>query len=183
MAISGNSSRASFFGSSLQQSQSFHAKLGSDFNPTPSDWYNRAKEGLAKFEDLSGRVVRIGDEAARKKIQNWMGSAIDEGTPANAAQEVLTDIRDDVELYIPANVNAYQVPSRTDKIQKLEKINHDLESMVVNAEAAHGSLPVGQGVVTPPPPPPSPGWILPIVVVASALGIAALVTYAYGGKA
>lgn len=183
-AISGNSSRPSFFGSSLQQSQGFHATLGiADLNPTPADWYRRAKEGLAKFDDLSLRVGRIGDQETRKKIQGWMGSPIVEGTPANAAQVVLTDIREDVEMFIPANVNAYQVPSRTDKVQKLEDINHDLEAMVANAEAAHGTLPAGQGIVTPHPPPSSPGWLLPVVVVVGALGIASLVTYVYGGKA
>lgn len=183
-AISGNSSRPSFFGSSVQQSQGFHATLGiSDLNPTPSDWYRRAKEALAKYDDLAIRVNRINNQEERRKIQEWMGSPIIDGTPANHAQMVLTDIREDVEYFIPANVNAYQATSRTSRIEKLEDVNRAIEAMVVNGEAAYRILPAGQGVVPPPPAASSPGWLLPVVVVAGALGIAGLVTYVYGGKA
>lgn len=184
-AISGRSSRPSFFGSSIQQSQSFHRTLGAaDLSPSPSDWYDRAKAGLAKYDDLVSRVSRIANEAERKSIQNWLGSPYVDGTPANAANQVLTDIREDVELYIPPNVNAYQVSSRTAKITKLEAVNRDLEAMVSNASAQHGVLPVSQGVIPPPAPQPDlgPSWLLPVVVVAGALGIAAFVTYVYGGK-
>lgn len=184
MAISGRTSRPSLFGSSVQQSQSFHALGAAVLTPTPSDWYQRAKESLAKYDDLVSRVGRIADQTERKRIQDFIGSAIVEGTPANAAQQVLTDIREDVESFIPANVNAYQVPTRTDKIEKLESVNKDIEAMVATAAATHGVLPVSQGVIPPPSPEaPGPAWLLPAVVVASALGIAALVTYVYGGKA
>jgi hypothetical protein len=183
-AISGRTSRPSLFGSSVQQSQSFHQTLGSSgITPTPSDWYERAKEGLAKYDDLVSRTSRIADQAERKKIQDWLGSPIVDGTPANSAQQVLTDIREDVESFIPANVNAYQVRSRTEKIEKLEATNQDLMAMVANASAAHGILPVSQGIIPPPAPDPGPTWLLPVVVVTGALGIAALVTYVYGGKA
>jgi len=182
-AISGRTSRPSLFGSSVQQSQSFHRTLGADSLTTPSDWYDRAKEGLAKYDDLFARVNRLADQTERQNIQNWLGSPIVDGTPANAAQQVLTDIREDVESYIPANVNAYQVSSRTDKIEKLESINRDFQAMVANASAKAGVLPVTHGVVPPPPPDPGPTWLLPVVVVTGALGIAALVTYVYGGKA
>ena len=183
-AISGRASRQSLFGSSVQQSQSFHRTLGAaDLTSTPSDWYDRAKEGLAKYDDLVSRVSRLADQVERKRIQDWLGSPIVEGTPANAAQAVLTDIREDVELYIPANVNAYQVSSRTDKIVRLESVNRDLAAMVANASAQHGILPVSQGVIPAPQPDPGPSWLLPVVVVTGALGIAALVTYVYGGKA
>lgn len=183
-AISGRTSRPSLFGSSVQQSQSFHGTLGADsLMPTPSQWYERAKEGLAKYDDLFARVSRLADQTERQKIQDWLGAPYVEGTPANAAQQVLTDIREDVESYIPANVNAYQVSSRTEKIQKLELINHDFQAMVANASAKAGILPVTQGIVPPPQPDPGPTWLLPVVVVTGALGIAALVTYVYGGKA
>lgn len=180
--ISGKNARPSLFGFSADQSRGF---FGLGALETPADWYDRAKAGLAKYDGLVERVSRIADHAERQKIQNWLGSPIVDGTPANAAQQALTDIRQDVESYIPANVNAYQVPSRTDKILKLESVNRDLEAMVANAAATHGVLPVSQGVVPPSPPlaDPGPTWLLPVVVVTGALGIAALVTYVYGGKA
>lgn len=184
VAISGTSSRPSFFGSSIQQSQSFHRTLGAgSVTPTPSEWYQRAKEGLAKYDDLVSRLSRIADQTERKRIQDWIGSPIVDGTPANAAQQVLTDIREDVESFVPANVNAYQVPTRTDRIESLESVNHDIETMVTNTSAVHGILPVSQGVIPTPPENPGPTWLLPAVVVAGALGIAAFVTYVYGGKA
>lgn len=180
--ISGSTSRPSLFGSSVQQSQGFHAYMGSAANPTSADWYSRAKEALAKFDDLMVRVSRIGDQETRKTIQDWAGSMIVQGTPANRYQVVLTDIRQDVESFIPANVSAYQVPARTDKIVALESVNRDLQAMVATATAEHGVLPVDQGIMKPPPPPDPAGWLLPSVIVAGALGIAALVTYVYGGK-
>jgi len=180
MPISGKSARPSLFGFSADQSRGF---FGLGAIETPSDWYQRAKEGLAKYDDLFARVGRIADQTERQNIQNWLGSPIVDGTPANAAQQVLTDIREDVESFIPANVNAYQVSSRTEKIQKLESINHDFEAMVANASAKAGVLPVTHGIVPPPQPDPGPSWLLPVVVVAGALGIATLVTYVYGGKA
>lgn len=180
--ISGNNSRPSLFGSSVQQSQGFHAHMGSAVvATTPSDWYDRAKVSLAKYDDLKVRTGLIADQANRKTIQDWAGSPIVQDTPANRAQAVLTDIREDVESFIPANVNAYQVPSRTKKIEDLEGVNRDLEAMVVNAEAVHGTLPSNQ-YGTQQPAPESPGWLLPVVVGVTAIGIAAIVTAVYGGK-
>lgn len=180
-AISGNS-RPSFFGSSVQHSNGFHIGLGSsDLNVTPSDWYHRAKEALAKYDDLKARTARIADQDERKTIQEWTGSPIVDGTPANRAQAVLTDIREDVETFIPANVNAYQVPSRTKKIEDLESVNRDLEAMIVNAEAVHGMLPGNQGAPKQPAP-ESPGWLVPTLVGVTAVGIAIIVTAVYGGK-
>lgn len=181
-AISGNTSRPSLFGSSVQQSQGFHARMGDAVtSPTPSDWYDRAKVALAKYDDLKARTAQVADQANRKTIQDWTGSPIVQDTPANRAQAVLTDIREDVESFIPANVNAYQVPVRTKRIEDLESINRDLEAMVVNAEAIHGTLPSNQ-YSTQQPAPESPGWLLPIVVGVTAIGIAAIVTAVYGGK-
>lgn len=180
-AISGNTTRPSFFGSSLQQSQGFHAMLGDSM--TPADWYRRAKEALAKYDDLVVRVGRVADQAERKNIQEWVGSPIVEDTPAYHAQQVLTGIRD-AETFIPAAVNVYQVESRTKKIENLEAINRDLDAMVTNAAASHGILPASHGVQQNKPVTESPGWVLPVVVGVSSLGIAALLTYLYqGGKA
>lgn len=180
--ISGNTSRPSLFGSSVQQSQGFHATMGiAVVATTPSDWYNRAKEALAKYDDLKARTSKIADQDKRKAIQDWAGSPIAQDTPANRAQAVLTDIREDVEVFIPANVNAYQVPIRTKRIEDLEAINRDLEAMVVNAEAISGTLPSNQ-YGTQQPAPESPGWLLPIAVAVTAVGIAAIVTAVYGGK-
>ncbi len=179
MAISGRTSRPSLFGSSIQHKRSF--MLGADI--TPSDWYRRAKEALAKYDDLFSRVMRLPNQDARKRIQDWLGAPYADGTPANHMQVVLTDIREQVESFIPANVNAYQVPERTQRIQDLETMNKALEAMVVSAEAEHGSLPATLDVTQVPQPDPGPTWLLPVVVVAGALGIATLVTYVYGGKA
>jgi len=177
--ISGNTTRPSLFGSALQHRRGF--TLGDDV--TPSDWYRRAKEALAKYDDLSSRVTRLPVEDARKKIQDWLGAPYADGTPANHMQTVLTDIREQVESFIPANVNAYQVSERTQRIQDLETMNKAFEAMVVDAEAQHGSLPATQGVVPVPQPNAGPTWLMPVVIVAGALGIATLVTYVYGGKA
>lgn len=88
-----------------------------------------------------------------------------------------------MESFTPPAVNAYQVERRTNRIQKLEEYNRDLEAMIVNAEAVYGVLPPSQVIteqrtVTTTQ---TPGWVLPVAIGAGAIGIAALVTI-LGGK-
>lgn len=185
--ISGNTARPSLFGSSVQQSQSFHPVLSGGYRlgQTPSEWYRRAKESLAKYDSLVIRTKRIANQTERKTIREWMGSPATDGSPAERYQTVLGDLQQDVESYTPPAVNAYQVDRRTNRIEKLEAFNRSLEGMVVNAEALYGILPPNQvvteeRVVTQTQ---TPGWVLPLAVGAGALGIAALVTFLSGRKA
>lgn len=185
--ISGNSFRPSLFGSSVQQSQGFHPTLSGGYwmgQTTPSDWYRRAKESLAKYDALADRVKRIANQTERKTIQEWMGSPAVDGTPAERYQTVLSDLQQDVEAYTPPAVNAYQVERRTNRIKKLEAFNKSLEGMIANAEAVYGILPPNQVVerTTTLTQTQTPGWVLPVAVGAGAIGIAALVTILSKGK-
>jgi hypothetical protein len=185
--ISGNFGRPSLFGYSVEQSRSFHPTLSGSYwiGQTPTDWYRRAKESIARFDALIGRMNRIANQTERKLIQDWVGSPSTDGTPAYRRRSVEADLMQDVEAYTPPNVNAYQVERRTNRIGKLEDMNADFESRVANAEAVYGILPPDQVItqerlVTQTE---TPGWVLPVAIGAGTLGIAALVTILSGTKA
>lgn len=184
--ISGNIGRPSLFGFSVEQSRGFHPTLSGSYwmGQTPSEWYRRAKEAIAKFDSLVGRMNRVANQTERKAIQDWVGSPSNEGTPAYRRRSVESDIVQDVEGYTPPNVNAYQVERRTNRIEKLEEANAEFEPRVNTAEAVYGTLPPDQVItqerlITQTQ---TPGWVVPLAVGAGALGIAALVTILSGGK-
>lgn len=184
--ISGSFGRPSLFGYSVDQSRSFHPTLSGSYwlGQTPTDWYRRAKESIAKFDALIGRMNRIANQTERKVIQDWVGSPSTEGTPAYRRRSVEADLTQDVEAYTPPNVNAYQVERRTNRIAKLEDFNADFQSRVANAEVVYGILPPDQVItqerlVTQTQ---TPGWVVPVAIGAGTLGIAALVTILSGGK-
>lgn len=184
--ISAPMGRPSLFGYSVEQSRGFHPTLSSSYSlgQTPSEWYRRAKESVAKFDALVNRMNRIANKTERQYIQEWVGSPSTQDSPAYRRNSVQSDITGDVERYTPPNVDAYQVSRRTSRIGKLEDVNQDFESSVANAEAVYGILPPDQVItqdrlVTQTE---TPGWVLPVAVGAGALGIAALVTILSGGR-
>lgn len=185
--ISGGSFRPSLFGSSVEQSRGFHPTLASGYwmGQTPSDWYRRAKESLAKYNTLIERMNRVANQTERKAIQEYIGSPSTNESAAYRYNSVMSDLQQDVEAFTPPNVGAYQVERRTSRIEKLEDINKTIEAKITNAEAVYGILPPNQVItqdrlVTQSQ---TPGWVLPVAIGAGAIGIAALVTLLSGGKA
>jgi hypothetical protein len=182
--ISGNFGRPSLFGFSVEQSRGFHPTLAGSYwmGATPSDWYRRAKESIAKYDTLVGRMNRIANQTERKAVQSWVGSPASEGSPASSRSAVDSDLKQDVEAYTPPNVSAYTVTRRTDRIEKLEEVNANFESRVANAEFVYGLLPPSEvstqdQLVSQTQ---TPSWVLPAAIGAGALGIAALVTLLSG---
>jgi hypothetical protein len=61
--ISGNGMRPSLFGSSVAQNIGFHAAPARIWlGQTSQDWYRRAKESLAKFDNLLNRTAMIANK-------------------------------------------------------------------------------------------------------------------------
>jgi|FLYK01.1.fsa_nt_gi hypothetical protein len=141
--ISGNGARPSVFGWSVQGNYGFHPTLAGNtwLGQTPADWYRRAKQALAKFDELLARTAKIANKTQRETILAWVGNAQVEDTPAYRYATVKSDLQYDVEAYTPPNVNAYQVPRRTSRIEKLEEFNKEFEAKVSEAEKVYGKLP------------------------------------------
>lgn len=183
--ISGNSFRPSLFGSTVQQTKGFHPTLSGGYwmGQTPAEWYRRAKDSLAKFDQLVARMNLIANQTERKNIQQWIGSASDPNSPAYRYQSVKSDLQTDVESFTPPAINAYQVERRTNRIGDLEDINNTFEAKVSNAETVYGKLPAptvitqAGGVIG-----KTPSWVLPVVVGAGALAVAGVVTLLAGKK-
>lgn len=184
--VSGSVGRPSLFGYSVEQSRGFHPTLSGNYwlGQTPTEWYRRAKEALAKYDALIDRMNRIADLNERKAIQAWVSSPATEGTPAQRRQAVQLDLQQDVEAYTPPNVSAYEVERRTNRIERLEELNKKFDVKVTNGEALYGSLPpqtlMTQDQIVAQT--QTPSWVLPAVIGGSALGIALLVTLLSGGK-
>lgn len=188
--ISGGLVRPSLFGGTVQQTRTFHPTLAQGFigqasGTSPADWYRRAKDSIAAFDGLLGRVARIANLTERNRILQWIGVAGTDGSPANRYSAVLSDLQQDVEAFTPPAINAYQVSRRTRRITELEAYNSELTSMVSNAETYYGKLqdPIiidRERIVNPAA--SGTNWTLPIVVGAGAVGVALLVSALSGGK-
>jgi thiamine pyrophosphate-dependent acetolactate synthase large subunit-like protein len=185
--ISGNGFRPSLFNVSVAQTRTFHPTLaggqqqGAWLGQTPSDWYQRAKTALPRFDELLARTAKIANQTERNRVLDWVGKASTQDSPAYRYASVKSDLQQDVEAYTPPNVNAYQVERRQNRVEKLENYNKEFAAMVSNAETVYGRLPepvvierekivsqqVGGG---------TPGWVLPVAVGAGALAVAGIIT-------
>lgn len=186
--ISGNGARPSFFGTSIQQKMGFHPSLAGGYylGQTPQDWYNRAKQSLMKFDDLLTRVAKVANQTSRNEILAWIGTASIQDSPAYRYATVKSDLQQDVESFTPPAVNAYQVTRRTNRIEKLEEMNRELEAKVGNAENVYGKLqdPViieRERILTPGTSTGS-NWTMPLLVGGGAVAVAVVVTLLAGGK-
>lgn len=149
--------------------------------PTPAEWYARAKAAVAKFAELWGRTERLGNGEERQKILEWVGVSSRSDTPAYHYMVARTDIREDVERFIPPNVDAYKVERRIERVKKLEELVKEFETKVVAAEAAEGKAsPAVPGVPAAAPEPAAEGLDLtvPAVVGGGALAVALIATLA-----
>lgn len=183
--ISGNNFRPSLFGSSVEQTRGFHPTLSGGYwlGQTPAEWYRRAKDSIAKFDQLIARTSMIANQTERNNIQQWMGSVSDPNSPAYRYQSVKSDLQTDVESFTPPAINAYQVERRTSRIEDLEDINRTFEAKVSNAETVYGKLPAPTVISQPGTiVSKTPSWVLPAVVGAGALAVAGLVTVLSGKK-
>ena len=188
--VSGNGVRPSLFGGTVEQARSFHPTMsqGSWMGQTaPADWYRRAKEGISKFDVYLTRTSYIANQTERNRVLAWMGSASTLDSPAYRYASVQGDLQQDVEAFTPPAIGAYQVPRRQNRIKKLESVNSEFESMVVNAENVYGKLsqPIvieRERILTVPGAEACTNWTLPLLVGGGAVAVAILVNAFMGGK-
>lgn len=180
--------RPSLFGSSLVQSHGFHPTLAGRFmlGTTPEEWYQRAKASIAKFDTLVDRIGKIASEPERKNLVDWIGNSYTVGSPAYKYAEAKRDLLEDVEKVTPPAVESYQVERRTERIEKLEAVNQELESKVVNSENVYGknTEPIKEVVITAPREDgeTKPDLILPLIILGGAAVVTVVVTLVFSGK-
>lgn len=190
--ISGNGSRPSLFGSSVQGTVGFHAPRNPHawLGQTPEEWYTRAKAAVTKFDELLDRTARVASKQARDEIMAWVQTSGIVDSPAYRYAGVKSDLMD-VERFTPPAVQDYKIERRQNRIEKLEAFNKEFETMVSAAETAHGkqaaAAPIGKEKVTArpgaqPTPAPPTDWTLPLIVGGGALAVAAIVALLSGGK-
>lgn len=188
--VSGNGVRPSLFGTTVEQSRSFHPTLSQSSymgQTAPADWYRRAKQSISNFDAYLTRTTMIANQTERNRILSWVGSSSTVDSPAYRYATVQGDLQQDVETFTPPNVNAYQVERRQNRIKKLEGVNSEFETMVVNAENVYGKLsqPVvieRDRILMTPGAETGTNWTLPLMVGGGAVAVALLVNAFMGGK-
>lgn len=142
---------------------------------TNEEWYRRAKDAVAKYQQLLLRLGQVANQTARADIMRWLGDPAVAGTPAYRYQTVVSDLQTDVERFRDpitgmVNVAAYSVERRRGRVRELEDNNRLLEQQVAEAERVYGVLP-GPRVITVPGPARGPDLTVPLVLGG---GVAAL---------
>lgn len=136
------------------------------------EWYQRAKAGIAAYDDLVRRSNALASVSARRAIFDWLGSPNNPTSPAYRYRSVVSDIQSDVEAYTPPNYGAYAVERRQNRVTDLEKINEDFKNRVRASEREVGQLPPP---VTIPGPPGAPGPDLTLPIVGAGVAVAAAI--------
>lgn len=159
----------------------FHpAMAGSRLGQTGPEWLGRARTAVARWEELGARVEQLTNRAERGRVETWIGDPAREDSPAYRYVSVKSDLMDAESKIDPGADYADANPrgeARQTRIEKLENFVKTLGTLVANAEAIEGRVPVGAPLApgAPPLPPAAealPGWVLPVAVGGGALLVA-----------
>lgn len=144
---------------------------------TGAEWYQRATDAVAKFQELLGRVARIAHKAARETIVDWIGVNGVDGTPMDRYYSVLYDIGQ-AESYAKLNTTNFERSQLQNRVIKLEAFNRELATKVKNAEDYYGILPdpvVIERFVNVPGAPSGANWVVPAAVGVGVIAVVALI--------
>lgn len=182
-AIAGNRTRPSMF--SMNAVETFNAGRmgGYTLGQAGQQIYARAKTALAKFDALVARTKKIANKTAREQVIKDYG--LQESTNKDKALYMRNAVAGnvaEVDSYTPLNYLIYETRKGPDvgRVDKLEAFDRDFNSAVTDAENTYGILPepvvIERLIMTAGTPAESttPNWVIPVVVVATGLGIAAL---------
>lgn len=140
---------------------------------TAQEWFEKAKEEVARFEFLKGRIAAIDNRIERENLITWLGKTDVPDTPEYRYNSVKSDLATDV---AEEGVGAYNVARRQGRVSELEAINDEFEERIAAAIQTHGERqPPGQQPPTPTAK-PTPDYTLPILGGAVLVGLAILLT-------
>ncbi len=155
VAIGGGNGRSSVFSAPLQNQFHAGASMGGLFTwYSDQQYYNMAKAAVASFDQLSARVARIADKAARDKIIRDYG--MNDARPGDTSLNKSTlSERNQVQGWInKADATGDPGDGFADDGKHGRKVTdwlidyvNDISSDVQNAELTYGMLPTPQAPV------------------------------------
>jgi len=163
-------------------STAFH-EMGPSYalGDTHAQWYQRAKNAEAKFQELLARTAKIANKTVRDEIADWVGAMGSVDTPMERYRTVVVNTNT-AESYTPLNTVEFDRSQLQNRVLKLEAYNSEFQSKVKNAEDYYGILPapvVIEKFVNVPGAPAegATDWTVPIAVGVGALVILGLVAF------
>jgi len=171
-------------GSGMGKTSLFSSPLTAQFQGGPAleglfDWYsdqqyyNMAKAAVASFDQLSHRVSRIADKAARDSIISEYGmNTTTENKSLNLRNQVQASIAAADATGDPGDGFADDNKHGRKPTDFLSSYVGDIASAVQEAELKYGILP--SPAVQMQPAPAGSNWTIPIVAVGGAVALAAI---------
>lgn len=177
VVIAGNSQRPSLFGRSLTDDFGFHAAIGQSLGQstptTPQEWFEYARRQVSEFDVYLLRARKI---AYRPVAESLV---------FRYATDAILHLRDVVERQVslteattgPTRYENFRRESVQRDVEELRDVKRDLKRDVETAENLYGSVAapvveIRERVVEVPG--ATPGWVLPVLGIGAAVGLAAL---------
>lgn len=193
--IAGSTARPSLFGSTVNQTRGFYPTLagGPWLGETGMEWYDRARNAIAKFDQLLARTNGIPSKAERDTVLAWVGPVGSSDTPRERYLTVVENVHY-VEASDPIDYTKYEVSRLQNRVKKLEAYNVEFEDKIRAAELVSGVKPPAPGGTAPGGLIPKGGttpsaggtggtnWTLPLIVGGGAIAVAVLVSLLAGKK-
>lgn len=115
----------------------------------PPEWYQRAKDAVARYDALVEQASLVADEGARGDLLLWLGRTDVLSDPAERYDHVVTDLKR-AEVQTPPDYTVFTEQLVKDRIEQLEAINLEFGAKVQNAVEAYGSLAASAGAPSQP---------------------------------
>lgn len=175
--ISGSRTRTFMFSSG--QASQFQGLGGAHLGETGEQTYARAVSAMARFDAIVARTQKIANQVVRDGIISDYGlNEPDNKDKALYARNVVAYEVGRVDSFTPKNYLVFETGKgpAVGRVTKLENFNRDFASAVGDAEVEYGILPdpvVIERLVLVGGPSEIPIWVIPVVLVAAGVGIAA----------
>lgn len=150
---------------------------------TASEWADRARAALRRFEFLKGQLETIDNKLGRDKVLLWLGSASVEGDPEYRYNSVLWNFN---QTQTQGVEGVYADPdrgsARQGRIEDLEAKNNEFTQKIADAQGTYGTrvVPGRAGVVQQPA--PTPDLVTPIAIGVGVVVLAIFVAPMLRGK-
>jgi N-formylglutamate amidohydrolase len=138
---------------------------------TLEGWYKRAQASLERYRFLKAQVQTINNDIGRQVITAWLGNPNAVDTPEYRYAAVLQDFTYDA---APAQegLDAYSTSRRTNRIEKLESFNDELNEQIEAARVQYGTRVVPGAPSASPQPSTSSNLTVPLLVAGAAVAAA-----------
>jgi hypothetical protein len=142
---------------------------------TLEGWYKRAQASLERYRFLKAQIQTVNNDVGRSTIIAWLGGPEVVGTAEYRYARVLEDFTYDAAPN-REGINAYSTSRRTNRIEKLEEFNDQLNAKIEASRIQYGTRPApgAPDTGTQQKPSTAPNLTVPILAAGAIVGLAIL---------